>query len=60
MERTRDGFEVAEEDLKLRGAGDFLGQAQSGDSPFIFADLAVDLKLLLKAREIAMEQDGKI
>ena len=34
MRETNDGFRIAEEDLKLRGAGEMLGVRQSGDSPF--------------------------
>jgi ATP-dependent DNA helicase RecG len=34
MRETNDGFKIAEEDMKLRGAGELLGTRQSGDSPF--------------------------
>ena len=34
MRETNDGFRIAEEDLKLRGAGELLGTRQSGESPF--------------------------
>ena len=34
MRETNDGFRIAEEDLKLRGAGEMLGVRQSGESPF--------------------------
>jgi len=34
MRETNDGFRIAEEDLKLRGAGELLGTRQSGDTPF--------------------------
>ena len=34
MRETNDGFRIAEEDLKLRGAGEMLGTRQSGESPF--------------------------
>jgi ATP-dependent DNA helicase RecG len=37
MRETNDGFKIAEEDLKLRGAGELLGTRQSGDSPFRIA-----------------------
>ncbi len=37
MRETNDGFRIAEEDLKLRGAGEMLGTKQSGDSPFRIA-----------------------
>jgi ATP-dependent DNA helicase RecG len=50
---TADGFRIAEADLKLRGAGDFLGQQQSGLPPFRFVDLAEDLDLAERGRIIA-------
>lgn len=53
LEKTRDGFEVAEEDLKLRGSGNLLGSEQSGASSLIFADLARDYTILQKARAVA-------
>ena len=53
MEKTTDGFEIAEEDLKLRGPGELLGGAQSGLPPFRFADLGGDLDLVQLAREQA-------
>jgi ATP-dependent DNA helicase RecG len=37
MRETNDGFRIAEEDMKLRGAGELLGTRQSGDSPFRIA-----------------------
>lgn len=53
MERTNDGFEIAEADLKLRGPGDFLGTRQSGLPEFKYADLARDQHLLEMAKDIA-------
>ena len=50
MEKTNDGFEIAEEDLRLRGPGELLGGAQSGLPPFRFADLGGDLDLVELAR----------
>jgi ATP-dependent DNA helicase RecG len=52
LEETTDGFRVAEEDLKLRGPGELLGQEQSGVPRFRFGDLAGDLKLVQKAKEL--------
>lgn len=46
MNRSYDGFEIAEEDLKLRGPGDARGIRQSGDSPFTMADIYQDSDLL--------------
>ena len=48
-----DSYMIAEEDLNLRGPGEFLGQRQSGLPEFILADLAAHRDLLVKAREQA-------
>lgn len=53
LEQTTDGFRVAEEDLRLRGAGELLGDVQSGRPMFRFADLAQDLALVEEARALA-------
>ncbi len=53
MEETTDGFKIAEEDLKLRGPGELLGQQQSGAPQFRFGDLRNDIALIRQAREIA-------
>ncbi|TSA41690.1 MAG: ATP-dependent DNA helicase RecG [Verrucomicrobiales bacterium] len=53
MEKTTDGFQIAEEDLKLRGPGELLGQQQSGLPQFRFGDLTSDIALIRQAREIA-------
>ena len=51
---TSDGFEVAEEDLKIRGTGELLGYSQHGlDTTFKVADLIRDLPLMQAAREEA-------
>jgi len=55
MERTTDGFRIAEEDLKIRGPGDFAGVRQSGIPDLVFADLVRDAGLLQVAKEIAGE-----
>lgn len=60
MAETNDGFRVAEEDLKLRGPGELLGQAQSGVPPFQFGDLRSDLALIRQAREMAGEVLARI
>lgn len=49
MSSTNDGFVIAEEDLKLRGAGDFFGSRQSGLPPLKVADLYNDRELLSDA-----------
>lgn len=51
LEREVDGFAIAEADLRLRGAGDLLGQSQSGLPPFRFADLTGDREVLELARQ---------
>ena len=53
MRDTNDGFVIAEEDLNLRGPGEFLGQRQSGVPEFILADLATHGDFLVTAREQA-------
>ena len=60
MTKTTDGFKIAEEDLRLRGPGDFFGQRQHGLPALKVADLSCDMALLQKARAAAeklMEQD---
>ena len=51
LESTRDGFAIAEHDLKLRGPGDFLGKQQSGLPRFRFADLIRDGNLVREVRD---------
>lgn len=48
-----DGFEIARQDLLLRGAGDILGVAQSGEAVLRFADIEEDSDLLEVAKELA-------
>ena len=50
LEKSHDGFVIAEEDLRIRGAGDILGTAQSGLPPLRIADLCRDADLILVAR----------
>jgi len=50
-----DGFRIAEEDLKLRGAGDVLGVKQSGLPPFKIADLIEHHDIYLKAQQVARD-----
>jgi len=47
---TTDGFKIAEEDLKLRGPGDFFGSRQSGLPTFRVASLSMDLQTLKDAQ----------
>ena len=53
LAQTTDGFRIAEADLIQRGAGELLGQRQSGLPPFHFADFATDLGLVEQARKRA-------
>ena len=55
MVRTSDGFEIAEEDLKIRGPGDLMGTQQSGILNLKLADLVKDNAILQYARQIAIE-----
>jgi ATP-dependent DNA helicase RecG len=55
LERTADGFELAEADLAIRGPGEFLGTRQAGAMDLSFADLRRDGELLLRARRAAIE-----
>ncbi|MFZ5618927.1 MAG: ATP-dependent DNA helicase RecG [Pseudomonadota bacterium] len=63
LRETEDGFRIAEEDLRLRGAGDLLGAAQSGFPKLHFADYAVHGEMLLAARDDAaliVERDADL
>lgn len=55
MESTNDGFEISEEDFKLRGHGDLFGTKQSGDMTFRMADLRQDYKILVQAKKDSMD-----
>lgn len=54
MRDTEDGFLIAEEDLRLRGAGELLGVRQSGLPEFRIADLAAHADLMAAARDDAL------
>ncbi|MEG1720968.1 MAG: ATP-dependent DNA helicase RecG [Pseudoflavonifractor sp.] len=53
MTQTGDGFKISEEDLKLRGPGDFFGARQHGLPQLRIADLAGDVRVLKQAQEAA-------
>lgn len=53
LNKSNDGFKIAEEDLKLRGPGDFFGVRQSGDLEFKIGDIFTDAKVLKQASEAA-------
>ena len=52
---TNDGFQIAQEDLKLRGPGDFFGARQSGMPVFRVANLSCDLQTLQQAQQASKE-----
>ena len=55
MTKTSDGFKVSEEDLKLRGPGDFFGSRQHGLPEMHIADLCADMNVLQTAQTAANE-----
>ena len=55
MEKISDGFRLAEEDLKLRGPGQFFGNMQHGLPDLKIADVIGDMDLLVKARRAAIK-----
>ena len=55
MHRTTDGFEIAEEDLRIRGPGDIAGTQQAGYLRFRVADLGRDMALMNEARDDAFD-----
>ena len=55
MKETNNGFEIAEEDLNIRGAGEVLGRKQSGLPSFKIADLSFDSDLLEDAKLNSIE-----
>jgi ATP-dependent DNA helicase RecG len=63
MRETEDGFRIAEEDLKLRGAGEVLGTRQSGLPDMHLADLVAHAELLQAARDdarLVVERDPEL
>ncbi len=50
-----NGFDLAGFDLRLRGAGESLGTRQSGAMRFRFGNIVRDIKLMEKARDLAIE-----
>jgi ATP-dependent DNA helicase RecG len=63
LERTNDGFKVAEADWELRGPGDLLGTAQSGLPALKVGNLRTDAHLMLRARAAAvsiLERDARL
>ena len=60
MEKTTDGFKIAEEDMLIRGVGDMLGTRQSGIPRFRVGDIIRDMDLMLRARNICGESLPKL
>jgi len=63
LRETDDGFRIAEEDLRLRGAGEVLGTRQSGFAEFRLVDLAAHAELIPVAREearLALARDAEL
>ncbi len=63
MTQTSDGFKIAEEDLRLRGPGDFFGQRQHGLPGLRVADIGCDAQLLREAQAAAdalLERDPEL
>ena len=55
MTATQDGFKIAEEDLNLRGPGEFYGTRQSGMPELIIADIVRDMDILQETRQTAFD-----
>jgi ATP-dependent DNA helicase RecG len=55
MEETADGFRIADEDLMLRGPGDYIGYQQSGFIKYKIADMITDGPIIRKARKLAID-----
>ena len=53
MTKTNDGFVISQEDLRLRGPGDFFGSRQHGLPEMHVADLSADMRVLKQAQEEA-------
>ena len=60
LNQSNDGFYIANEDLKLRGPGDFFGVRQSGMMDFILADVYADADIMKQAADAVklLEEEG--
>ena len=55
MEKTQDGFEIAEEDLRLRKSGEIFGTKQTGFSDLKFIDITQDVKTIKAVKDMCVE-----
>lgn len=55
MEKTQDGFEIAEEDLRLRKSGEIFGTKQTGFSDLKFIDIIQDVKTIKAVKDMCIE-----
>ena len=55
LEKSTNGFEISEADLKFRGPGEYFSTRQHGDSGLKIADLVSDMPIMIKARKEAFE-----
>ena len=55
LTKTTDGFKIAEEDLKLRGYGEFFGTQQSGLTEFKIGNIISDFEIIQNAKETAVD-----
>ena len=55
LSKNHNGFEISQEDLKLRGPGDFFGSRQHGLPKMKIADMSQDMEVLVKAQETAKQ-----
>ena len=63
MTKTSNGFEIASEDLKMRGPGEFIGTRQHGFPEFKAGDIIKDINLIETAKDIAaqiIQKDPKL
>ena len=55
LKGTNDGFEIAEQDLEIRGPGEIMGQEQTGVVPFKYVDLVRDSKFIVESTDLAKQ-----
>ena len=60
LNRSNDGFKIAEEDLAQRGPGDMFGVRQSGDISFKIGDILTDADILKAASDYVKENPEKL